>query len=70
MATEGMAINWEMAKLMIYGIYWYLIVMEYYYAIRNGEQINILKTWKEQYDSMNSKMSKTKRISYTATSIF
>ena len=41
-------------------------VMEYYCAVRNDEQEDFRKAWKDLYELMLSKRSETRRTLYTA----
>ena len=40
-------------------------VMEYYCAIRNDEQVDFKKTWKDLRELMQSKVRRTRRTLYT-----
>ena len=48
---------------------WYVIMMEYYCAVRNEEQDNFRKSWKDLHELMQSKISRTRRTLYTVTPI-
>ena len=46
-----------------------MTVMEYYCAIRNDEQDDFRKIWKDLHELMQSEVNRT-RTSYTVTAIF
>ena len=46
---------------------WYMNVMEYYCTIRNDEQEDFRKAWKDLYDLMLSERSRTRRTLCAAT---
>ena len=46
---------------------WYMNAMEYYCAIRNDEQGDLRKTWKDLHELMLSEVSRTRRTLYTVT---
>uniref|UniRef100_A0A4X2L8J3 Histidine kinase/HSP90-like ATPase domain-containing protein n=1 Tax=Vombatus ursinus TaxID=29139 RepID=A0A4X2L8J3_VOMUR len=63
--------NWKLRGCTSIGEWlgklWYMNVMEYYRAIRNDEQADFTKTWKDLYGLMLSEVSRTKRTLYTMT---
>ena len=48
---------------------WHMNVMKYYYAIRNDEQLDFTEAWKDLYELMLSKRSRTRRTLYTGITI-
>ena len=66
-----MAKNWKLRGCPSVGErlnkLWFMNVMEYYCAIRNGDQEDLRKGWKDKI--MMRERSRTRRILYTATTI-
>ena len=66
-----MAKNWKSKGCPAIGEWldkvWYMIVMEYYCAIRNDKQDDLRKTWKDVHELMQSEVNRTRRMLYTVT---
>uniref|UniRef100_A0A7N4P7Z2 RNA-directed DNA polymerase n=1 Tax=Sarcophilus harrisii TaxID=9305 RepID=A0A7N4P7Z2_SARHA len=48
---------------------WYMKIMEYYCSVRNDQQDDFRKAWRDLHELMLSEMSRTRRSLYTSTTI-
>ena len=48
---------------------WYMNIMEYYCCVRNDQQDDFRKAWRDLHELMLSEMSRTRRSLYTSTTI-
>ena len=66
--------NWKMRECPSIGEWlnklWYLLVMEYYCALRNNDLEDFYMNWKNLNELMQSKMSRTKRTLYRETELW
>ena len=61
---EGCPSIWERLNKL-----WFVLVMEYYCAIRNDKQDNFRKTWKDLCELMQCDVSRSGRTLNTVTAI-
>ena len=70
-ALSVVAKNWKLMGCSSIGErlnkLWYKNIMKCYCAIRNDEQADFRKTWKDFSELMLSEMSRTRRTLYTVT---